>query len=210
MQRKRSLVRVRHSPVSGYTPADGFAYPFGNYNAIVEDLVGNAGFVNARTVDIGYNDTATNPLQIKTYSVVASTTLAQVESWVNTAKANNWWLVLTFHDIDPATVLAQNEETYGTTPDELQQIVTYLKSQDVQIKTMDQAIAILENSSSTGGTGGTGGSGGGSGGSTPPPPTATSTLNVIVNVYGGGPAQSGRCYCERFRAFHGRRGSTVL
>lgn len=156
----------------GISPVDTLAYPFGNYNTDIESAVSNAGYVAARTVDVGYNGANTNPLLLKTYSVVSSTTLPMVESWINTAVANKWWLVLTFHEIDQAGTLAKNSEIYGTTPQMLQQIISYLQSQKVQIGTMDQGLAVLNNVPSQS-------------------VVTTSTLNVVVtnNNANGGTAQ---------------------
>jgi len=157
----------------GISPVDTLAYPFGNYNTDIENAVSNAGYVAARTVDVGYNGTNANPLLLKTYSVVSSTTLPMVESWINTAIANKWWLILTFHEIDQAGTLAKNSEIYGATPQMLQQIISYLQSQKVQIETTDQGLAVLNNIPSQS-------------------VVTTSTLNVVVvnNNTNGGTAQS--------------------
>jgi peptidoglycan/xylan/chitin deacetylase (PgdA/CDA1 family) len=153
----------------GATPVNTLAYPFGDYNANVEGMVNNAGYAAARTVDVGYNGAGANTLALKTYSVVASTTFPMVKAWIDAAVANHWWLILTFHDIDPANVITQNGETYGATPQMLQQIVSYLQSQNVSIATMDKALAILKNTVPPSPP-------------SPPSPPAASTSTVTVAV----------------------------
>ena len=134
----------------GMSPVDGFAYPFGSYNASVVQLVGAAGYKNARTVDVGFNSPGSNPLLLKSESVTASTTLDTVQSWIDSAIANKFWLVITFHDVDPANIIAQNNETYGVTPTNLQSIVSYLQTEQqnnaINVVTMDQGLAVLNNS----------------------------------------------------------------
>lgn len=135
----------------GATPANGFAYPFGDYNTTVEGDVAGAGYTNARTVDVGFNTENSDPLLLKSESAVASTTFPTIQSWIDDAIANKWWLVITLHDIDPANVIAENDEVYGITPDMLQQIVSYLKTQEdagnVQVGTMDQEAALVTGTS---------------------------------------------------------------
>ncbi len=129
----------------GLSPVDGFAYPFGSYNTTVKQMVSSAGYTNARTVDVGFNTTASDPLMLKSESVTALTTFATIKSWIDTAIANKLWLVITFHDVDPQNIIDQNNETYGVTPTMLQNIVTYLQTQSgsIDVLTMDQALSRL-------------------------------------------------------------------
>ncbi len=133
----------------GMSPVDGIAYPFGDYNSNIKQMVSAAGYTNARTVDVGFNTATTDPLLLKSESAVASTTFSTIQSWIDTAIANKWWLVITFHDVDPANIIAQNGEVYGVTPQMLQEIVSYLQTKEqnnsVSIVTMDQGTNILHN-----------------------------------------------------------------
>jgi len=130
----------------GATLVDGFAYPFGNYSAAIESQVGAAGYTAARTVDIGYNTTATDKLTLKSNSIVETTPLSVVESWIDTAVANKLWLILVFHDVNPQTLLTQDNSTDGTTPQELQQIISYLQNKQqkglLQVKTVHDALPL--------------------------------------------------------------------
>ncbi len=153
----------------GLSPADGFAYPFGSYNTNVRQLVAVAGYNNARTVDVGFNTTGSDPFLLKSESVIASSTLDTVQSWIDSAIANKLWLILTFHDVDPPDIIAKNNETYGVTPTMLQNIVSYLQTKEqsgvANVVTMDQGLAILNSV---------------------PPPTPTSTVPVVTDNSGGG------------------------
>jgi peptidoglycan/xylan/chitin deacetylase (PgdA/CDA1 family) len=137
---------------NGISPADTFAYPYGDYNAAVEGLVKNDGFIGARTVAAGYNTRTTDPYALQTQIIDESTTfapnaLARVEGWINTAVATKSWLVLLFHNVEPADILTQNRDVDGTTPDFLQSIVDYLKSQHVCVVTMHRGLQAMGTSS---------------------------------------------------------------
>lgn len=88
-------------------PVDTFAYPFGQYNLTVEQAVKNAGMSAARSVDQGFNLLNTNRYALKMQQVRTSTgaaddhttTLADIQSWVQQAAADKSWLILMFHNI---------------------------------------------------------------------------------------------------------------
>ena len=154
----------------GISP-DTFAYPYGTYDANVKSLVSSDGLHAARSVDIGYNTNQSDLFALKGQSVVASTTLADVESWVNYAKTNKVWLILIFHQVDNPAALASNGEDGGTTPTLLQDIVNYVNAQNILTQTVHQAL-----SSITGAT------------TTPPVPVLTtinvSPLTATLNIAG--------------------------
>ncbi len=128
----------------GATLVNTLAYPYGGYNAHVESLTQGAGMIGARSVDIGYNTALTDKYAIKTESVEQVTDFTTVKSWIDQAIANKLWLTLLFHDVDSDANLTANGETFGTTPQTLQQIVDYLKSQQtsgsVQVLTLRDAL----------------------------------------------------------------------
>jgi|GEM_PF-3512465 peptidoglycan/xylan/chitin deacetylase (PgdA/CDA1 family) len=136
----------------GASPDDGLAYPYGDYSQTIEGDVADAGYSNARTVDIGYNTLTADKYALKSDSVVAVTPFNVVQSWIDTAIANKLWLVLTFHDVDTQDLITLNDETYGTTPQIFAQIMTYLESKqqsgDLVVKTMHDAVSSLASSTS--------------------------------------------------------------
>ena len=116
-----------------------FAYPYGTYNNVVEAAVKNAGYAGARTSDSGDNDKASNKYELKTYPVENTTTLADIEKWIDYAKQNKVWLVLLFHEI----LDNDSTEQYSTTPKMVQDTVNYLVGQKVPVLTNAQAIPLL-------------------------------------------------------------------
>ena len=96
-----------HDPVS-------FAYPFGTFNATVENIVKQCGFTNARqgggvstsntTPTAPYIETlpAKDPMAVRTIAVDGASpmTLTDLEAFVNAAASHGGgWLPMTFHDV---------------------------------------------------------------------------------------------------------------
>ncbi len=125
---------------SGISNVTSFAYPYGSYNAAAKSIVAATG-MSARTIDGGFNTSATDPLALKGQIVDANTTLAQVQGWIDTAKATNSWLILVFHQIDSQSTIASRGESDGSTPELLAQIASYVKSQNISVKTVSGALS---------------------------------------------------------------------
>jgi peptidoglycan/xylan/chitin deacetylase (PgdA/CDA1 family) len=82
-----------------FGPVTSFAYPNGAYNATVQAEVAKY-FGNARTTDSGQNVKGSyNRYTMAIGYVFNTTSPATVAGWVNTAKANNAWLILCYHRI---------------------------------------------------------------------------------------------------------------
>lgn len=123
----------------GIYTVNSLAYPYGNYNDSVIQQTQAAGLGSARSVQVGYNLKTTNQYGLLTQSIDATTTLDQVKAWVDTARANKTWLILTFHQVDTSG------STYGTTPGMLQNIVDYLNANNVPVKTVTQGVALMSS-----------------------------------------------------------------
>ncbi len=125
---------------NGITPVLSFAYPFGAYNTAIQQALTNAGYSSGRTVlPSGFNDLSTPKLSLFSQTIDANTTLGQAENWVAEAKANKSWLILTFHDI-------QSDLTnlpYGTTPKNLTDIISYINTEGMPIKTISEGVALM-------------------------------------------------------------------
>jgi peptidoglycan/xylan/chitin deacetylase (PgdA/CDA1 family) len=110
-----------------------FAFPFGDYNNAALAEVDKY-YTNARGFqDVGYNTFPYNGTLVVDQQVQGSVTVAQVESYINTAKANNQWLVLSFHDIQPNASLIDADYQWSTA--DLTQIAAYLKAQNTPVVT---------------------------------------------------------------------------
>lgn len=83
---------------AGVTPTS-LAYPYGSYNAALETQVQGAGLSAARSVDQGYNFTLGDKYALKMQHVRNTTTVGEIEGWINYATANKVWLILMFHEV---------------------------------------------------------------------------------------------------------------
>jgi peptidoglycan/xylan/chitin deacetylase (PgdA/CDA1 family) len=121
----------------GVTSVSSFAYPYGSVNDIAKTAVKNAGYSSARGIVFGTNNRTTDHYQLFAKSVEVNTTLAAVKSWIDEAILNKSWLILFFHQID------NSGEPYSTTPENLQQIVNYLTTNNVKVVTNSEGVNIL-------------------------------------------------------------------
>ncbi|HWB33956.1 MAG TPA: polysaccharide deacetylase family protein [Candidatus Paceibacterota bacterium] len=123
----------------GISPDNNLAYPFGSYSSAVEAQVKSAGFLAARTIDVGYNTKATDPYALVVQNLDTTTSVATVEGWIHTALANHVWLILVFHQIEANP--ANDNDSYAETPAVLQGIVQYLAQQQACVLTVGQVVA---------------------------------------------------------------------
>ncbi len=121
----------------GFSPVNTFVYPYGEYNNSVIQIVKNAGFIGARGVEAGYNTKATDKYALKDQNVLVETTVDQMKSWVNTAMANKTWVIFTFHQVD------NSGDAYSTTPAKLEELVNYLKNQNIPVKTLQEGLEMM-------------------------------------------------------------------
>jgi peptidoglycan/xylan/chitin deacetylase (PgdA/CDA1 family) len=123
--------------------AQTLAYPYGSYNSAVEQMVASAGFIGARSVNDGTNTPGTDRYALVHHEVDRTTTVADVQGWINTAQQTGTWLILTFHLID------NSSDFYGTTPQTFQQIINLVKSSNLTPVTVAQGVAALNSASVT-------------------------------------------------------------
>jgi peptidoglycan/xylan/chitin deacetylase (PgdA/CDA1 family) len=121
-------------------PVPNFAYPYGEYNSTT--LAEGAKYFNTqRTVDDGYNTKAGfNKSQLLVQNVFNTTTTAQVQGWLNTAKANNSWLILVYHEVATAPVFSSDGQ-YTTQPADFDTEMAAVKNSGITPVTIQQAMA---------------------------------------------------------------------
>ena len=79
-----------------------FAYPYGDYDARVIAGEEAAGYRSGRSVEEGYNSKLDLELfDIRVQNMTPDTTVAQFKSWLDYAKAHNYWLVIVYHEVVP-------------------------------------------------------------------------------------------------------------
>ncbi len=122
----------------GFTPAETFAYPYGEYDINVIQAVKDAGYVGARSVNQGFNDKTSDPFLLMDQHVEKNVTPDQVKGWIDQALLNKQWLILEFHDQNA------NGDTWSNSPATLQAIVDYLKQRNAKVVTVSQGLQLIK------------------------------------------------------------------
>ena len=114
--------------------ANNFASPYGEVNDTVI-ATAQTYFRTHRGVisDYNYRDT-TNLFDLKVQNVLLTTTVEEVQSWMDQAKATNAWLILVYHGID------NSGEEYGTTLEKFTQQMQAIQTSGIQVVTLNQAL----------------------------------------------------------------------
>lgn len=83
----------------GSSAAVNFASPYGASNPATTAAVQKY-YATQRNTNVGFNaQSSFNPYNVLVQNVVSTTTAAMVQDWVNSAKTNNTWLVLVYHEV---------------------------------------------------------------------------------------------------------------
>ncbi|MDQ3075646.1 MAG: polysaccharide deacetylase family protein [bacterium] len=117
-------------------PVLSFAYPYGKFNQAVKQALMSAGFISGRTINPGFNGKDTPVYELKSQSILNTTTLAQIKSWIDTAKNDKTWLILTFHQVENNTT----NLPFSTTPLMLENTINYLNSQNIPVRTVLEGV----------------------------------------------------------------------
>jgi len=129
------IVRGRQDLLNiGAMPVNVFAYPFGGYNAEIQQMVRDAGFITGRSSDGGSNAKNADRYVLRRQPMTNSTTFAQVKGYIDAARAERQWVILLFHEVN------ESGNFFAVTPAFLQQVIDYLKSQGIVPITMKQGI----------------------------------------------------------------------
>ncbi|MDB5184711.1 MAG: hypothetical protein JWN38_519 [Candidatus Saccharibacteria bacterium] len=114
-----------------------FAAPYGEVNAAVTSQI-QSNYGSQRGVEIGYNDKDNfDKYNLLVQDINSSTTVAQVKSYIDQAKASNTWLILMYHDIN---VDDTTDPGYNTTPTDFATEMAYLKASGVSVQTLAQGL----------------------------------------------------------------------
>ncbi len=121
-------------------PVKNFASPYGASN---QQVVTEATkfYQSYRGVQPGYN--AKNNFDVNNLMVqnmVSTTTLAEVQTWINQAKASNTWLILVYHQIDPNS----SAGLYNNYPSDFDKQLSAIKSSGVVVENIAQALQELK------------------------------------------------------------------
>ena len=113
-----------------------FAYPLGAYNADIIAAAAAAGYQSTRAYEIGDNPLGSFPYDVKVQSVVESTTISDVQSWLTAAKTNSRWTMIVMHTVTERA----GDDTYYVSPAHLNHILDAVRDSGLSVLTYDQAV----------------------------------------------------------------------
>jgi peptidoglycan/xylan/chitin deacetylase (PgdA/CDA1 family) len=123
-------------------PIVDFASPYGSYTSTTLNTVMQY-YQSHRTTDNQFNTKANlNVRQIHAKLVTNTTTVNQVDAWIDQANQQNEWLVLVYHAIG-ASAPGGDGSGYATTPIKFNAEMQYLKNSGVVVSTMKSALTAL-------------------------------------------------------------------
>ncbi len=122
--------------------ATALATPYGDWNPATMTTIAKYYSSHRGFADIGYNSFPYNDYLLYDQQVqagsadVTSVSVATVKGYIDTARANNQWLVLTFHDI-----VASGAVDYDYTVADLDAIAAYIKSLNMPVVNVTDGLA---------------------------------------------------------------------
>jgi peptidoglycan/xylan/chitin deacetylase (PgdA/CDA1 family) len=123
----------------GVGPILSFAYPFGSYDAESLQIVKEAGFESAASSNGGLATPDSDPYQLERYGIENTTTFSMIKGWIDKAKLEKNWLILTIHEVEPTCT-----QRYCMTTALLSQVIDYLGGVGLPVMTVSEAIESLE------------------------------------------------------------------
>lgn len=115
-------------------PIKNFASPYGDYSAAVNATIDDY-YQSHRTVNAGYNSKDSfNRYEVKVQNMLSTTTLAELQGWIDHAKATNTWLVLVYHRV------ANDPGDYDTFTTDFAAQMQALNASGVTVKTYEAAL----------------------------------------------------------------------
>ena len=119
-------------------PITSFSYPFGDYNETTLQIVEEAGYSNAASTIDGLATPDSVPLELERQGITNTTTLEEIKGWVDDAKENKKWLILSFHEINHSGNL------YAITPELFNEVIDYIAQSDLPVVTATEGSRSLE------------------------------------------------------------------
>ena len=118
-------------------PVRNMATPYGDFNGTVLGQIMSV-YGSHRTVFAGLNGYGTtDPANLRVRNVLNTTTPAEVDAWLDEARAQGAWLILVYHQIIDAP------STYDTTPGDLAAHLASISSRSMQVVTVAEGLAAV-------------------------------------------------------------------
>lgn len=114
------------------------AYPYGEFNSIVQNLVKSAGYLTARGVDEeNLNTATTNRYNLQSSCILKSTPFETIKKAIDNAKANKQWYILCIHEVKTVG------DEYSITLAQFQEIINYIKQIGIKTVTVGEGTKLM-------------------------------------------------------------------
>lgn len=115
-----------------------FAAPYGAYNDTTINQIKRY-YRSQRTSDVGFNTRVNfNRYQLRSQYITPQTTLAEFQSWLDTAMTDKSWLIVMYHNVD------ESGSAYSVSPAMLAQQLATVNAVGITAKTVSDALTELE------------------------------------------------------------------
>ncbi len=122
----------------GFTPNSVFVYPFGDYDDRIKQMVKKAGFIAARSTIDGFNFKNTDKFELQDERVLRTTTVSQVQSWIDQALADHSWLIIELHQ-----TLDSSNDLYSNNVAMIQAIADYITKTGIKVISVPEGVAMM-------------------------------------------------------------------
>jgi len=122
----------------GYT-AKTTAIPYGNYSERIRTL-GKKYYSAIRPSVWGANSLENlDRYNLRSYWITNTTKLEDIKFWIDDGKKKKDWVILMFHSVSDDV-----SYEYTISPDDLKELVTYIKNSNIQTRTISDALKFRE------------------------------------------------------------------
>ncbi|HEU5229255.1 MAG TPA: polysaccharide deacetylase family protein, partial [Ktedonobacteraceae bacterium] len=134
----QELVQSKQVLAAQFGSIKNFAAPFGAFNYQVTHQIQKS-YSSDRTTELGFNNQENfNPYEILSQNIYNTTTVAEVNQWLDQATREKTWLVLTFHQVD------DSHSPYAMTPQDFEAILMSIRTRDLPLLTLEQGLEEVE------------------------------------------------------------------
>lgn len=134
----QELVQSKQALADLFGPVKNFAAPFGAFSYQVTGEIKQS-YSSDRTTEIGFNNSENfNPYEILSQNIYNTTTVAEINQWLDQATRQKSWLVLTFHQVDTSN------SPYAITPQNFEAVLASIRTRSLPLLTLEQALEEVE------------------------------------------------------------------
>lgn len=119
----------------GLGDINSFAYPYGSYSDATRQVFAKY-YPYVRSSDAGYNDRYFDAKNIRSMSVLTTTSDDEFNSWLHHAKNNRQWLVLVYHRID-------EHGNYNVSSTQFKRQLEMIKASGLKVQPVGEAAASI-------------------------------------------------------------------